>query len=177
MNVLLLLILLAPSAVWAADAAPPAQDLKKTFTCQRFKSSCTGQACLQRAAELQKDTEHKILAVKKTEFVEYAIHSTQAIETLKGEQIDPTLKRALTITYTDVETTPDKIFLGNKDKNNTPKDKVEILTSTGFYLDYQLHTDGSIKEVPIGEPYAAYFGWCDGFALPPEPAAPAATAP
>src|SRR5262249_40632171 len=72
------------------------------------------------------------------------------------------------------------IVLENRDSHGDVKEKVEIDKISGFYDKYLIHTDNSIKDVPLGQPYVAYFGWCDVHkpdvsaapATPPPPAVP-----
>lgn len=143
------------------------------FSCERFKSNCLGKACEQIYVALQKDASRQILSVKKTETVEYEINETGATEKLVGAQIDPSIQRSLTINYKNIASAYGKITLSNKDAKGNVKEMASIEPASGFYRYLLIHTDGSIKEVPIGEPYTAYFGWCNNL-LQPQQAQPAA---
>lgn len=137
-----------------------------TFSCERFKSNCTGQECYKLVSALVKDTTHQIFTVKKTEIVDYKIDATGAVETLRGEQAVPDKDRQLIIHYKSVENKFGKIILTNYEPKGAIKETAEIEPTSGFYLYYLIHTDGSIKDVPIGEPYTAYFGWCENMSAP-----------
>lgn len=157
-----------------------AQIKPQIFECQRFQSKCTGEGCYQLLDGFKKDVTKKILTVRKTETVDYVIDEAGGVETLRGEQAVPSRDRQLVMNYKFVGNEYGKIALFNKDKKGAVNIKVEIEPTTGFYYNFLIHTDGSIKEVPLGEPYLAYFGWCTGdtisqpspadVATPPEPA-------
>jgi len=166
----LVFLLIVTSPIFALAQTPPiilppaqviASNIPMVFSCQRFKSKCSGASCYALVSGLQKDTGRSILDARKTEVVEYSVDVLHSIEMLKTEQVDPLLKRQLSIEYLNVENAHGKITISNKDKKGAVKEKVEITPATGFYLYYLIHTDGSIKDVPIGEPFSAYFGWCD----------------
>lgn len=129
---------------------------------------------------LQQDTTHQILTVRKTEIVDYKIDTAGAVETLRGEQAVPDKDRQLTIRYKFVSNDYNKIVMMNRDPKNAVKEEARIEPSTGAYHYFLLHTDGSIKDVPIGEPYTAYFGWCENMSAPgaklPQPEKPATEA-
>lgn len=137
-----------------------------SFSCERFKSNCTGQECYKLVNALQKDTTRQIFTVKKTEIVDYKIDATGAVETLRGEQAVPDKDRQLIIHYKFVASEYGKIVMANRDPKNIMKEEAQIEPTSGFYLYYLIHTDGSIKDVPIGEPYTAYFGWCENMSAP-----------
>jgi hypothetical protein len=148
-----------PPAV-TIEVAPPAA-LPDKITCQRFQSNCTADACMQIIGALQKDTERKIFTVRRTETVTYTFDNTGAVEKLRGEQAVFNKQRLPVMNYKTVTTDAQgKIMLTNKDRKGNINIRVEIEPASGFYLNFFLHTDGSIKEVPVGEPYLAYFGWC-----------------
>ncbi|MFW0778233.1 MAG: hypothetical protein ACN2B6_11020 [Rickettsiales bacterium] len=140
-------------------AAPANATMK--FTCERFKSSCTGTSCEKLYLALHKDVDHKILTMRKTQLVEYEIERHHAKETLVSLRTEEEKDVPLVIDYKHVETPYGKLILTNKDRKGDVKEKTEIEPTSGLYRYYLIHTDGSIKDVPVGEPYAAYFGWCE----------------
>lgn len=153
-----------------------------SFSCQRFKSNCTGSECDKLVTALQKDTARQIFTVKKTEIVDYRIDSTGAVETLRGEQADYSADRQLVIYYKFVTNEFGKITMKNYEPKGATKEIAQIEPTSGFYMYYLMHTDGSIKDVPIGQPYTAYFGWCQNPNAPIKtpaatPAAPPSDSP
>jgi hypothetical protein len=135
--------------------------LPSKITCQRFQSNCNADTCLQLVNALQKDVARKIFTVRRTEIVTYTIDETGAVEKLRGQQAVYSKDRAMVMNYKNVATDAlGKIIFTNKDRKGNANMRVEIDPLSGFYLNFFLHTDGSIKEVPVGEPYLGYFGWC-----------------
>jgi len=175
--------LITALAIYSIPFAAHAEQL--SFSCERFKSNCMGQDCYKLVSALQKDVAHQIFTVKKTEIVDYKIDATGGVETLRGEQAVPDKDRQLVIHYKYAVSEYGKIVLKNTDPKNNVKEEAQIEPTSGFYLYYLIHTDGSIKDVPIGEPYTAYFGWCENMSAPgaklpeanPTPSAVPATAP
>ncbi|MCE2927884.1 MAG: hypothetical protein LW823_09645 [Rickettsiales bacterium] len=178
----------------AALASFPAlaNEFQVTFECTRFKSNCVGAACHKIYEGLQQDTGRTILAVRKTQVVEYVIDPARAVETIKTVLAnDKDRDQNLVIEYQHVLSSGGRITLSNQNAKKVITERAVIDTTGGLYSFYLLHTDGSIKDVPVGEPYTAYFGWCEnksapGAALPdmtpqsepaaaqqPAPAAPA----
>ena len=141
--------------------ASPAVAEPMKFTCERFKSNCAGADCENLFLALHKDTEHKILTMRKTQIVEYEIERHHATEKLISLRTEEEKDVPLIIEYTHVTTPYGKLILANEDRKGDIKEKAEIEPTSGLYRYYLLHTDGSIKDVPVGEPYTAYFGWCE----------------
>jgi len=142
------------------------------ITCQRYQSKCTGQKCYALAEGLREEVRNA-LAVQQMERIDYAIENSHAIAT-----VDPEAKMHETYTseFKFVSTDAGKFALENRTETNVAKERVIIEKSSGFYVQYLLHTDNSLNDVPLGEPYSAYFGWCDLPAEMPAPALPEAPA-
>jgi len=130
-------------------------------TCQRYQSKCTGQKCYALAEGLREDVRNA-LAAQQMERIDYAIENGHAIAT-----VDPEAKMHETYTseFKFVAEEVGKSALENRTETGVTKERVIIEKPSGFYVHYLLHTDNSLNDVPLGEPYSAYFGWCD---LPPE---------
>lgn len=156
-----------------ADSAPsPAETLY--FHCQRYESQCSGNDCYRIADGLRADTERKLLTtVQKLESVEYRIAESAAEATLDNAAPNAILTRnnKYVIRYENVDIGPNLITVEDKTGSGIVKEKVEIDKLSGFYADYIIHTDNTIRDVPIGEPYTAYFGWCEDVNGGPAPSA------
>jgi hypothetical protein len=150
-----------PFALAAWLASLPAQAADMGFSCQRFKSSCAGGACAAMAEGLKQDTTRSILGLRKTQRVAYRISEANAYETIETTLRGEASAKKLETRYGSVKAGETSLTLENRNAKGVVSESVEISLSDGFYSNYVLHTDGSIKEVPIGEPYIAYFGWCD----------------
>ncbi|MDX2113092.1 MAG: hypothetical protein SFW63_05120 [Alphaproteobacteria bacterium] len=172
------------SFVLAALVSFPAlaNEFQLTYECTRFKSKCIGTACRVIHDGLINDTERSILKVRKTQIVEYVIDPARAVETIKTELAgDLDRDQSLVLEYRAITHRLGQITLSNHNSRGQVTERVTINTETGLYGFYLLHTDGSIKDVPVGEAYTAYFGWCEnkspaGSSLP-ETAEPAAATP
>ena len=144
-----------------------------SYSCKRYKSKCTGEMCYQLAEGLKRDTTRKILSATTTETVLYKVNGDQATETVTARgtiQVQNADGKYDTL-YERVIASPNNLIAENRTNNGQVSEKAEIDLVSGFYTYYALHNDGSIKDVPLGAPYTAYFGWCD---LPAASAAPAA---
>jgi hypothetical protein len=149
----------ATAAAPTPAAAEPTQKFK--FSCSRYQSKCLGKACDDMAAGVREDSEKKLLRFPNLEVLEYEIEPGNASESLIKGDVMALSARKYKATYKNVLITPSAITFVNKTPEGTEKDRLFIDPISGFYSYYILHTDGSIKEVPIGEPYKAYFGWCN----------------
>ncbi len=148
MRALFFALLLFPFAAQAGE-------LK--VSCQRYESNCSGnEKCAAIADALKQDKNKELLATQRTETVHYVIGDTRATASVDDEQSG--------IKYTPefkfVTRSGNDIILENKLETGVVKEQVVIDKKLGFYAKYLLHTDGSMKDVPVGEPYSAYFGWC-----------------
>lgn len=132
-----------------------------SFDCQRYKSKCTAKACEELANGIREDSSKKILSLQGLESVEYVVNPRMAYENRRKAEDQSLAKRKYLVNYKFIEITPAMITLSNKAPSGIEKERVQIEPTSGFYRHYILHTDGSIKDVPIGEPYQAYFGWCN----------------
>jgi hypothetical protein len=142
------------------------------LSCQRYESKCKGEKCYDNAARLKQDKEKKIFTMQHMENINYAIREDGATATFDDAKADATLVNGkYTLEFKYVTQDDAKIVLENKTDTGVVKEQVNIDKLTGFYAKYLLHTDGSLKDVPIGEPYSAYFGWCEDMTNQP-PAAP-----
>jgi hypothetical protein len=140
---------------------------KVTYECTRFKSNCVGASCHKIYDGLQLDTGRTILGVRKTQVVEYVIDPLSATETIKTLLADDKDRdQSLVIEYKHVLNAYGRITLSNLDSKKKIKEQARIDAASGLYSFYMLHTDGSIKDVPVGEPYTAYFGWCENKSAP-----------
>ena len=149
-------------------AAPSFADTPEIiYECTRFKSKCTGTACDKIYAGLKLDVQRSILTMRPTQLVEYRITPQRALETIKTALADDKDRdQKLVVEYQNIKQSGDEIILANRDKKNNIREKATISTMSGLYAFQLLHTDGSIKDVPVGEPYTAYFGWCDNKSAP-----------
>lgn len=164
------------SVATALALASPAlaDDQHLDLTCTRYKSKCAGKDCYTLANGMKADPERRILSLPGLEELRYVIAPGSAAETMiKGDELTLT-KRKYQISYEQVSYGENDITISNHDAKGADKERVIIEPVSGFYAYYLLHTDGSIKDVPIGEPYRAYFGWCASGQAPATPAAPPA---
>ncbi len=159
----------------------PAQADAIHFTCQRFKSNCVGKACLAMAEGFKADTEHKILTLRPVEKLDYKIDEKRAVEIIRSAQDAAKAALNVSVPYEFVTLSSNLITLERKAADEQVRERVVIEIASGFYAYYAIHNDGSIKDVPLGEPYAANFGWCNQTsaqgANPAAPAAPPAAIP
>lgn len=61
--------------------------------------------------------------------------------------------------YVDTYISPNAINL-NLYLNGVLKSKISVNRISGKFVREELHTDGSIEKIKIGEPYSKYFGYC-----------------
>lgn len=172
-TLLTVLLLLGWSA--SAFAADNKSDNHLTTTCQRYESKCAGSACYRLGSALKADKEHNIYAMQKMEVVRYNIDQNSA--TALFDNVTPNAKLSngkYEISYKLVIWRNDVIVLGNEASTGVMKEKIEIDRVSGFYAYYLMHTDNTIKDVPLGEPYTASFGYCElpGVPLPKRPENP-----
>lgn len=148
MRALVFALLLFPFAAQAGE-------LK--VSCKRYPSDCSGtEECNAIAEALRQDKNKEVLKSPKLETVHYVIGDTRATASIDDE--------ASGIKYTPefkfVTREGNNVILENKLDTGAAKERVIIDKKLGFYAKYMLHTDGSMQDVPVGEPYSAYFGWC-----------------
>lgn len=145
-------------AMLAASAQAETLDLK----CQRYESKCSASACYHLSEALKDDKDRQIFAIQKTEEVDYHIEDASATATLENEVPNATLTEGKYILpYKHVSWKDGIVVLENRTSSGMTKEKIEIDRDFGFYSHYMMHTDSSIADVPLGEPYTAYFGWCE----------------
>lgn len=145
---LFLLTLLASAAVSSAQAAT------LLYECQRYRSPCTGEKCYHIASQLGLDTGRTLLTKVPVQHLNYIIDNMQAREQIEHNTTDITL-------YTQIDIQDNFIILSNVDASGKPFARASINKQNGVYSHYLIHNDGSIRDVPVGTPYRAYFGWCD----------------
>lgn len=156
-------------AALAAPAHAEILDLK----CQRYESQCSASACYHLSEALKDDKDRQIFAIQKIEEVDYHIGETEATAMLDNEFPNATLTDGkYVLPYKHVIWKDGVVVLENRTSSGMPKERVEIDPDFGFYSHYMMHTDNSIKDVPVGEPYAAYFGWCEYAVAKEDPEAP-----
>jgi hypothetical protein len=159
--------MMAGAIIMLVTAPALADELEATYECTRFKSKCIGTACDKIYAGLKLDVQRSILTMRPTQLVEYRITPQRALETIKTALAeDKDRDQKLVIEYLSVQQSGGEIVLANHDDKNNIREKVTINLASGLYAFQLLHTDGSIKDVPVGEPYTAYFGWCDNKSAP-----------
>jgi hypothetical protein len=142
-------------------SAPALADTNN-LTCKRYKSKCTGETCFQIADNLKVDTAQKALPASSTETVEIKVSGDVGTETMLVRGVSAKEENSkFKTSYEYVTVTPQAITLQNRADNGRVSERMDVDLLTGFYTYYALHNDGSMKDVPIGQPYAAYFGWCD----------------
>jgi|GEM_PF-3155003 len=151
------------------DTAAPDLHLQ----CYRFRTKCLGQQCYDIGEVMPQDPEQRHMKVAETERVEYSFLGNHAREhRLVGAEGAKTDYYA---DYAGIERTPTLIKMTTKSRDGAVTDTTEIHLNNKFYAFYAIHSDGTIKEVPLGVPYTAYFGWCDTIGanttIPAEPAA------
>mgnify|MGYP003394034070 CR=1 FL=1 len=160
-------------------------DAKTVYlACKRYESKCSGDKCYELTAALQSNSEwRETLASQNMEPVEYIIREDGATAILSRLTTDAKLAGGKYIVeFKYVTQDPIRFILENKTDTGDVKERIIIETGSWFYVKYLLHTDRSLRDVPIGEPFSAYFGWCEDLtdkrALPdvPIPAAPPAPA-
>ncbi len=155
---------------WAAS--PAMAENKLTTHCQRYESKCTGSACYRLGSALKDDKDRHIYTMRKMDVVQYDIDPTTATATFDNATPNAKLTNGkYTIPYKHAIWRDDVIVLENTATSGVIKEKIEIERKTGFYAYYLMHTDDSIKDVPLGEPYTASFGYCQlpGVVLPVAP--------
>jgi hypothetical protein len=140
-----------------ALAATDAQAGTLLIDCQRYESKCNGDKCYALADGLKQDTKKEVLKLQKMELVHYTIDDTRATVSVDDEGSGIKYTPEFEFVTRDENT----ITLKNKTESGAAKERVVIDKVSGFYAKYLIHTDGSMKDVPIGEPYSAYFGWCE----------------
>lgn len=156
----------------AALAAPAAHAEMLELKCQRYESKCSASACYHLSEALKDDKDRQIFAIQKTEEVDYHIEDTTASAMLENEVPNATLTEGkYVLPYKHVKWEDGIVVLENKTSGGMTKEKIEIDRDFGFYSHYVMHTDSSIADVPLGEPYTAYFGWCEEVAIKPPAAA------
>jgi hypothetical protein len=143
-------------------AASAAQANTLYVHCLRYESKCTGDKCHDIAEKLKLDTKKELLHAHKMEHVNYVIQEDGAKATFSEAAANARLVDGkYTLHFKSVQQNDAAITLENKTDTGAVKEQVIIDKITGFYIKYLLHTDNSIKDVPVGEPYSAYFGWCE----------------
>jgi hypothetical protein len=148
----LILIFLASNA----QAAPV------TVHCQRYESKCTGAKCYTIADGLKEDTKKEVLTLQKMDKVDYMVQNNTGTEIAAVENADnPGKVEKYVTTFGTLNLDEDKTVMSNKNDAGAVREEITIDNHNGFYTRYLIHTDGSIKDVPIGEPYKAFFGWCE----------------
>lgn len=146
-----------------AFADAPAEAGTLFLKCQRYESKCKAAACYQLGEALRADKDGTIYKVKITEPVQYAITADSATASLENPKLGKAKSGGqYTITYKRIprEDEPNLIVLEIRTSVGEVKERVEIDRLSGIYAHYLIHSDNSIKDVPLGEPYTAYFGWC-----------------
>lgn len=131
--------------------------------CQRYESKCVGEKCYEIAEGLNADPEWRnALPVNKLEQLDYVVHDDKAVvitdNAMRGSL--KTQDSKYTIPFNNVRQDSVRIQL-EITSGSAVKERVTVIKHTGFYSAYVLHTDTSIKDIPVGTPYKAYFGWCD----------------
>ncbi|MDX1975957.1 MAG: hypothetical protein SFT92_09850 [Rickettsiales bacterium] len=139
----------------ATATLPSMAQAEMVFSCQRYRSKCAGDECLTIANKLKLDTGRSMLTLVTPQTITYRINDNKAQEVIEingEEQRYP---------YEKTESSESLITLSNLQPNGTLKEQVTINLINGIYTHYAIHNDGSIKDVPVGLPYRAWFGWCD----------------
>ena len=97
----------------------------------------------------------------------------KALETMivQGDQ-----DKKFSTTYEYATVSPQHVVFQNRTDNGRVSEQVDIDAVTGFYTHYTPAlppTARDEKDIPLGQPFAAYFGWCDinGNAINPAPVA------
>lgn len=148
------IMLLTPSLAMAAGEI--------NLSCQHYQSKCSASACYSAAEKFALDTDRELLKnpnIEKTFYIITADHAQAMFEaTAAGAS---TIQGKYTLDFKYVTHAKDSITLENKLDDGTVKERVIIDKKTGFYIKYMLSTDKSLKDVPVGYPFYAYFGWCD----------------
>lgn len=156
-----------------ALAAPAAHAEDLNLRCQRYESKCSATACYHLSEALKDDKDRQIFAIQKTEIVDYLVKDTEAVAILENEVPNATLTDGkYVLPYKHVRWEDGIVMMENRTSSGMTKERIEIDRDFGFYAHYMMHTDKSIKDVPLGEPYTAYFGWCEDVTVRPEETAP-----
>lgn len=143
-----------------------AQSQEMKFSCTRYQSKCNGKQCDEIGKGFRADREKKILKLPNVEVLEYSIMPEAAQEKMIKGDASVFAMHKYTVNYKNVQMTPTSIVFSNSTPEGMQKERITIEPASGFYSYYILHTDGSIKEVPVGDPYKAYFGWCEDRSQP-----------
>jgi len=154
------LALALPLLIFTASAA---QANVLYLHCQRYESKCVGEKCYEIAEGLNADPEWRnALPANKLEQLDYVVHDDKAVvitdNAMRGSL--KTQDSKYTIPFNNVMQDSVRIQL-EITSGSAVKERVAVIKHTGFYSAYVLHTDTSIKDIPVGTPYKAYFGWCD----------------
>lgn len=131
--------------------------------CQRYRSTCTAEKCYQIADGLSADSEWRgSLPASKLEQLDFVVRENDAMMITENNLpgMSRTKNNKYTVLFDKIMQDPARIQM-EITSDKAVKERVSIIKRTGFYSAYMLHTDTSIKDIPIGTPYTAYFGWCD----------------
>lgn len=145
-------------------AAMPAQAGNVLYLhCQRFPSKCAGQKCFEIARALKEEDENReFFSKQRLENADYEIRDNEATGTLDNVAAFAELSNGKYIVrFKHVFQNTGNITMEHRNEAGETKERVIIDKFTGFFAKYLIHTDGSLKDVPIGEPYSALFGWCE----------------
>lgn len=155
----------------ASLAAHPVHAATLFLRCHRYESKCKAAACYNLSDALREDKSGQIFDIKKTETVEYAIDGEHATGLLDNAAPNATWSNGkYTIAYKHSPDGSNIITMKSFTPDEKVKEQVEIDRMSGVYSHYLMHTDNTLGDIPLGEPYFAYFGWCEVIKNPqPQP--------
>ncbi len=173
-----------------AIATAALADDATTYSCKRYQSQCKAGDCRKLAAQMvvRPESVQKILAAAtQLETLNYAVMLSEAKETATNAAeapapdplaapTTPPAHASKSHVYEYVSKSDGGFMLENRTTAGQTKEEVNI-AANGFYSYYLISTDGSMHDVPIGEPYVTYFGACTKTSADAAPAAPVAVAP
>ena len=131
--------------------------------CFRYESKCLAEKCYQIADRLVENLEWKAtLSAEKMEPIDYVVRDNSAVGITTKTSQDAKLEGGkYTVLFKSVTQDDARILLEYKNEAGFVRESVAVEKQTGFYANYLLHTDSTIKDTPVGKPYVAYFGWCE----------------
>lgn len=131
--------------------------------CLRYQSQCSGQKCLDIGEALKATANSELLKTQAKDVIDFTLEEDHGAGYL-AEDAPNAVKigeNKYKITYQHVFITPETITLEHKEESGKVRGRSTIDKLTGIYMSFVLHTDGSLKDVPVGAPYTAFFGWCE----------------
>lgn len=157
-------LLLASAAVETASVRP---EPLYTLDCKRYESRCVGDRCYEMETALRTNSDWRgQIPPERMESLQYVVRADGALSMTERVRVGATISNGkYVIPIKHVTDGASSIQLENKTDEGIVRERVAIDKNTGFYAAYLMHTDATISDVPIGAPYAAYFGWCGGLPL------------